>query len=265
MMLYRNTKVKLRSPDRDRDYFDIVAGVLQGNTLALYLFIICLDYVLRKSIDKMKDNGFKLAKERSRRYSTQTITGADCADDIALLANTPAQAETLQHRLERTVAGIGLHDNTDKTKYMCFNQRGDIFALNGSSLKLVDKFTYLGSSVPSNKPDINTWLAKAWRAIDWQSVIWKLDLTDKMKCSFFFKQQSCRYRYIDARHGRLVNIWRKSLTVTTQECCEQYWTSPGSNTPQNSSYTATYLPSQKISKLDEPDIRDIAGEVGTNS
>ena len=53
-ILYRNTKVKVRSPDGDTEYFDIVAGVLQGDTLTSYLFIICLDYVLRKSIDKIK-------------------------------------------------------------------------------------------------------------------------------------------------------------------------------------------------------------------
>ena len=67
MMLYKNTKVKFRSLDGDTDHFDIVAGVLQRDTLSPYLFIICLDHVLRTSIDKMKDNGFKLAKERSRR------------------------------------------------------------------------------------------------------------------------------------------------------------------------------------------------------
>ena len=100
MMLYRNTKVKVCSPDDDTDYFNIVAGVLQGDTLAPYFFIICLDYVLRTSIDKMKENGFKLTKERSRRYLTQTITKADYADDIVLLANTPVQAETLLHSLE---------------------------------------------------------------------------------------------------------------------------------------------------------------------
>ena len=59
MILYRNTKVKVRSPDGDTDCFDIVAGVLQGDTLAPYLFIICLDFVLRTSIDKIKENGFK--------------------------------------------------------------------------------------------------------------------------------------------------------------------------------------------------------------
>ena len=76
-ILYRNTKVKVRSPDGDTEYFDIVAGVLQGDTLAPYLFIICLDYVLRTSIDKIKKNGFELTKKRSRRYPATTITDAD--------------------------------------------------------------------------------------------------------------------------------------------------------------------------------------------
>ena len=68
---------------------------------------------------------------------------------------------------------------------MCFNQRGDISTLNGSSLKLVDKFTYLGSSVSSTEKDINTRLAKAWTAINRLSVIWKSDLTDKIQRSLF--------------------------------------------------------------------------------
>ena len=59
------------------------------------------------------------------------------------------------------------------------------FTRNSSSLKLVDKFTYLGSSVSSTETDIDTRLAKVWTANDSLSVIWKSDLTDKMKCSFF--------------------------------------------------------------------------------
>ena len=79
----------------------------------------------------------------------------DYTDDIALLANEPAQAETLLHSLERVAACIGLHDNAHKTEYTCFNQTGDISTLNGSSLKLGDKFTYLGSSISSNEKHIN--------------------------------------------------------------------------------------------------------------
>ena len=70
-------------------------------------------------------------------------------------------------------------------EYMCFDQTGDISTLNGRPLELVDKFTYLGSSVSSTKKDINTQLGKAWVAIDRLSVIWKSDLTDKMKRNFF--------------------------------------------------------------------------------
>ena len=120
----------------------------------------------------MKDNGFKLTKERSRGYPAQTITDADYAKDIALLANAPAQAEIL-------------HVNAHMTECMCFNQTGDTSTLNGGALKLVDKFTYLGSSVSSTETYINTRIAKAWRAIDRLSVIWKSDLTDKIKRSFF--------------------------------------------------------------------------------
>ena len=50
---------------------------------------------------------------------------------------------------------------------------------------IVDQFTYLGSSVSSTETDINTRLAKTWTAIDSLSVIWKSDLTDEMKLSFF--------------------------------------------------------------------------------
>ena len=39
-ILYRNTKVKVRSPDGDTEYFDIVAGVLQGDTLRTSLSFV---------------------------------------------------------------------------------------------------------------------------------------------------------------------------------------------------------------------------------
>ena len=102
-----------------------------------------------KSIDKIKEKSFKLTKER--RYPAKTIADADYADDIALLANAFAQAETLLHSLKRAAAGIGLYVNAHKTEFMCFNQTGNISTLNGCTLKLVDKFTDLWSSVSSTE------------------------------------------------------------------------------------------------------------------
>ena len=72
-----------------------------------------------------------------------------------------AQAKTPQHSLERAATGIGVHVNAHKTEYMCFNQTGNISTLNGSSLKLVDKFTNIGNSVSATETDIYKQLAKA--------------------------------------------------------------------------------------------------------
>ena len=146
-------------------------------------------------------NGFEQTKQRSRRYPAKTITDADYADGIAILANTPNQAETLLHSLERAAAGIGLHVNAYKTEYMCYNQAGDISTPDGTSLKLVDKFTYLGSSVSSTEKNIDTRQTKAWTAINRVSIIWKSHLTDKMKHSFFQAAVN-RYCCMDALLGR---------------------------------------------------------------
>ena len=61
----------------------------------------------------------------------------------------------------RAAAGIDLHVNPHKTEYVFLSN-----TLNGSSLKLVDEFTYQAISVASTETDINMWLAKAWAAID---------------------------------------------------------------------------------------------------
>ena len=88
------------------------------------------------------------------------------------------------HSSERAAAGIGLYVNAHKTEYMFYNQAGDISTVEGTPLKLIDKFTYLGSSVESTEKDIDTKLPKAWTATNRLSIIWKSDLTDKMKRSF---------------------------------------------------------------------------------
>ena len=264
MIFYRNTKMKVHSPDGDTDYFDIVAGVLQGNKLAPYLFIICLDYVLRTSIDKIKENGFKLTKKRSKKYPAKTITNANYTDDIVILANAPSQAETLLYSLERAAAGIGLYVKAHKMEYMCFNQTGNISTLNGSSLKLVDKFTYQGSSVSSTETDIDAWLTKAWTAINRLLVIWESDLTDKRKHNFFQAVIMLILLY-GCSTWTLTKRMEKKLDGNYTKMLWAILKSPGGNIPQSSSCMATYHPSWKLSKLDEPDMRDTAGEVGTSS
>ena len=101
MMLYKNTKGMVCSlDDDDINFFDFISEVLQGDKLTPYIFIICLDYQFRASIDLIKENGFTLKKIRRKSYPTGTMADADNADDLAFFANTPTQTEPLLHSLE---------------------------------------------------------------------------------------------------------------------------------------------------------------------
>ena len=177
---------------------------------------------------------------------------------------TPNQAETLLHSLERAAAGIGLHVKAHKTEYMCYNQTGNIATLDGASLKLVDKFTYLGSSVSSIEKDIDTRLTKARTAIDRLSIIWKSDLTDKMKCSFFqaavvsILLYGCTTWTLTKRLERkLDGNYTRMLRAVLNKSWRQH--------PTRHQLYGHLPPSRKLYKLDEPETRDTAGEAGTSS
>ena len=130
----------------------------------------------------MKENCFTLKKARSKLYPVETITDAGYMDDLALLVNTPAQAESLQHSVEQTAIGIGLYGNLDKTEFTCFNQDG-ASSVNSKPLKLVHQLKYLGSDISSIKSNVN--ISKVWTAIDRLSTIWKSNLLDNIKGKFF--------------------------------------------------------------------------------
>ena len=88
----------------------------------------------------------------------ETMTDADYADDLTLFSNTPVQAEFLLHSLVQVAGSIGFYVNTNKTNLMRFKQKRAISTLSVNPLKLVDKFTYLGSNISSTESNVNTHL-----------------------------------------------------------------------------------------------------------
>ena len=82
--IYEHTIAHVSSPDGVTDDFPIQAGVLQGNTLAPFLFIVTLDYVLRKVLQGNEEClGFTLVQRKSRRIWLPVITDMEIADDKA--------------------------------------------------------------------------------------------------------------------------------------------------------------------------------------
>ena len=160
-----NTTAQVLSPDSDTDVFNIELLNSHRDTLAPYLFIVALDYAMRKAIQTPTSYGFTLCKSRSRRHPAVVITDTDYADDIALLSDSIEQAELLLHQVENAAKLISLHINEMKTDYMIFNQdSGEMKSLSNNKLKCVDDFVYLGSWINSCKKDVDVTINKAWAA-----------------------------------------------------------------------------------------------------
>ena len=181
---YKDTKAKVLSPDGETENFDITAGVLQGDTLAPYLFIIVLDYALRKAIDgREAELGLQIRQRRSRRCPAKYVTDLDFADDIALISEEIQQAQTMLKRIEEAAAGVGLAMNAKKTKVLTFNQKQQvkITANDGSVLEVLQDFRYLGSMMSSTENDIKSRKGMAWRACNKMEMIWKSNLRKDLK------------------------------------------------------------------------------------
>ena len=187
-IMYSDTEAKVLSPDGETDAFTIHAGVLQGDTLAPYLFIIVLDYIMRQAIGTDEDKlGFTITPRRSRRHPAEVLADLDFADDIALLSNTLSQAQELLSRVEDAAATVGLHMNASKTKVMAFNTEESITLRTNDDNQLdqVDDFQYLGSWVDNSEKDMKVRKALAWKACNKMQALWKSNLSATTKIRFF--------------------------------------------------------------------------------
>ena len=184
---YAQTWAKIRTPDGDTESFQILGGVLQGDTLAPFLFIVALDYALRCAIQGREEElGFTLVKRASRRVPAKTMTDLDFADDISLASNTVEQACKLLAEVERHCKRIGLGLNAKKTKVMAENvDQPVVTTLDGTQLEVVKDFQYLGAWIASTKHDIEIRRARAWKALHSMKKVWQSSMQDDLKRRLF--------------------------------------------------------------------------------
>ena len=166
-IMYENATCVVQSPDGTTEPFTTYQGVLQGDTLAPYLFVIVVDYILRQSVDNIHTNGITIKKGTSRRHPSQHVTDLDYADDMALISDTLAKAQELLSSLEIASTRVGMFLNAKKTKYMTINvdvNHPPVTAHNGKVLEEVTDFKYLGSYVADSRKDFMTRKRQAWDA-----------------------------------------------------------------------------------------------------
>ena len=184
--MYLNTRAKVQSPDGEKEEFDILAGVLQGDTFAPYLFTIVLDYVMREATSKAENPGFTLKKRRSKRHPPIEVSDLDFADDIALTLNTLEEAQNLLFEVEIAAGNVGLHLNAKKTEIITYNQPiTEIKSVSNEKIKNVEDFKYLGSWIDNTQKDIKVRIAQAWVACNKLIKIWKSNLNRNLKVRLF--------------------------------------------------------------------------------
>ena len=118
-VMYNDTSATVMTQEGQTDPFTIKTGVLQGDPLAPFLFIVVLDYALRTSITS--NVGLTLKRRRSRRHPTESLSDLDYADDIALLEDHISAAQDLLTAVEKAYQEVGLFLNAPKTKYIHLN------------------------------------------------------------------------------------------------------------------------------------------------
>ena len=168
-LTYKDTHAKVITPDGETKNFEITKGVLQGDTLALFLFVITLDYAMRQAIGGHEEEfGFEITKKQSRRHSATILTDLSYADDIALVSQEVEQAQLMLTNIEIEVAKIGLHINAKKTEIMSFNYNTPVnIELENCTaiVNVVNNFKYLGAWMLSSQKDFEIRKALSWSAI----------------------------------------------------------------------------------------------------
>ena len=165
-----------------------MAGVLQGDTLAAFIFAIVIDYCMRKAIEGQEEKlGVIVERRKSRRSPPLVVTDLDFADDIALIAQEIEQAQELLHKVEVEANKVGLHINTKKTEAMVYNiyQPIGLSALGGGIIKEVRNFKYLGGWMESSEKDFQVRKALAWNACHKLRPIWSSGMSRNIKVRLF--------------------------------------------------------------------------------
>ena len=175
--IYNNSKSKVLVEGKVTDEFNITTGVLQGDTLAPFLFIIVLDYVLNEAekeyAEETGSHGFTTKLRNGPRSPAEALFDLAFADDIALLEGNLERAQTQLTILAKWAKRVGLEVNIKKTEafsniiHNSHNEPIDSHRykeLEGQTIEWSKNFKYLGSHIASTESDVRIRKGQAWGA-----------------------------------------------------------------------------------------------------
>jgi hypothetical protein len=239
MALYEgsNSRVQL-SQSIHSDVFPTTTGVLQGDTLAPFLFVLVLDYVLRITFfsDRQAyDDAFDAGKKNGATNSLK-IGGLAYADDIAIVTPSVDAAQRVLVRLADSAKKIGLVINVAKTQYMTIphDTTGTQLSISGVAITQVEDFTYLGTNIADSQSAFHIRRGMSWAAAKSLQPIFNSNASVEVKVNLFRAtvEQVLLYgcealtitpsfsRVVDGTYARLLRyaigiVWPKTMSTIT--------------------------------------------------
>ena len=193
---YQNFECTLLLNNNVTDWFAVRSGVRQGCILSPILFLVAVDWVMRRTTNN------KVSGIQWTLFSS--LEDLDFADDIALLSSNYEHMQEKTDRLNHYANQIGLHINSDKTQEMRINTScNKRISVNNAEIQRVESFTYLGaiqSTEDATQKDIKSRLAKGRAAFHQLKHVWKS------------KQYSCKTKI------RIYNSNVKAILLYGSEC-----------------------------------------------
>jgi hypothetical protein len=179
--LYKGVKTRVKTDDGFTEFFRVHAGVLQGDTLAPFLFILVVDYIMRKAMAGLK--GVTLInKTKGKQFS---ITDMDYADDICIMSDDLEQLQACLLRVQEEALSVGLRINflPGKTELLVLDYTGKpptdniLYNNTGGEVAHTKEYKYLGAQVVDQDKELKRRIGLAWGVLKKLECMWKSPLT----------------------------------------------------------------------------------------
>ena len=226
-LFYENYECSVICENDLTEWFNVNTGVRQGCILSPILFLITIDWVMRKTIDQKR--GVELT-------SDDDLEDLDFADDLALLAESLENLQIKTTRLENFAKLVGLQINVNKTKIMQFQNNNGNITIGDETVEKVDSFTYLGTTISTEEgtsKDIQSRLAKARTAFSMLRPIWRSTKYSRKTKLKIFKSNVMSVLLYGAECWRITQCDLNKLEVFQNRCLRQihniFWPTTISN------------------------------------
>jgi hypothetical protein len=175
--VYVSSTAQARTADGLSGAFEFFAGVKQGCCLSPFLFIVIIDFVMRRATEGLDDLGVLVKARNGSRQPAEFVTDTGFADDISLLSTVPANLQKLTDRVVSEARRVGLMVNVPKTELMTIGaipaEVTPTIQIYGAPVKPCSDFKFLGGWIRSSVKDFKVRRALAWKASMAMLEIWK--------------------------------------------------------------------------------------------